>query len=182
MGQTVSMSYDHPAYTVHTGYPFPALAAGASGATSKFVAWANMDIYGMAFAVVAAGTSTYTAWNGTATVTGIAADQVSLIRVTNNSLPGVAPSLTTATYGPFAIAPYNGTATGTQTNAAGYVGYISLYGTASTGQAQAGSAAGVGGISVKMGDQLYIQRGTDATAITGITLEADVASGASLGA
>ena len=181
MGQTVSMSYDHPAYTVHSSHSFPALAAGASGLTSKFVAFANLYVFGIAFAVVAAGTSTYTAWNGTATVTGIAADQISLIRVTNNAAAGVAPSLSTATYGPFAVAPYNGTATGTQTSAAGYTGYISLYGTATTGQAQAGTNTGSGGVSVKAGDQLYIQRGTDASAITAVAIEYDVASGANLG-
>ena len=85
--------------------------------------------------------------------------------------------LSTATYGPFAASQYNGTATGTQTNAAGIYGSVALYGTATTGVAQSGAPsapAGVsatGGFSVNQGDQIYIVRGTDASAITAFALE-----------
>jgi hypothetical protein len=181
MSQTKNMGYDHPAYLARLGHAFPALAAGASGVTSKFVAFANLQIYGIQAAVVAVGSSTYTAWNGTATTTGILSDQVQLIRIMNNAAPGVAPSMSTATYGPFTIGPYNGTSTGTQTNAVGVTSYISLYGTGTTGQLQAGTNSGTGGISVNAGDQLYILRGTDASAVTGLALDYGVTPLASVG-
>jgi hypothetical protein len=168
---TKSMIYDNPAYVARMQHAYPALAAGASGNTSKFVAFAALTLFSITAAVVAVGTSTYTLWNGTATVTGVAADSVQLVRIMNNAAPGAAPSMSTATYGPFAIAPYNGTATATQTNAVGVVLNIPLSGTGTTGQIQAGSNAATGGISVNQGDQIFIVRGTDATAVTGLALE-----------
>lgn len=175
MSQSKSMGYDHPAYLVRQSHCFPALAAGANGVTSKFVAFANMLVFGIQAAVVAAGagTSAPVLWNGTATVTGNSADTVSLIRIMNNAAAGAAPVMSTATYGPFGISPYNGTATATQTAAVGQTNYISLgyNGTGTTGQLQAGAPAVTGGIPINAGDQLYILRGTDASAITAVALE-----------
>lgn len=168
---TKSMMYDNPAYIARMQHAYPALAAGANGVTSKFVAFTALTIFSITAAVVAVGTSTYTSWNGTATVTGVAADSVQLIRIMNNAAPGVAPSMSTATYGPFAVAPYNGTATATQTNAIGVVTNYALFGTGTTGQLQSGSNSAAGGISVNQGDQIYILRGTDATAVTGLSIE-----------
>ena len=170
---TKNMAYDHPAYLARLSHAFPALAAGANGATSKFVAFANMMVYGVVASLVTAGTSTSTLYNGTATVTNINGDSFSLVRVMNNAAPGVAPSLSTATYGPFALSLYNGTATGTQTNAAGVTVVVPVNGTATTGQAQAGAGASpfTGGVAVNQGDQLYILRGTDATAVSGFSLD-----------
>jgi hypothetical protein len=182
MSQTKGAGYDHPMYLARMGHAFTALAAGANGVTSKFVAFANLQVFGIQAAVVAVGSSTYTAYNGTATVTGIAADQISLIRIMNNAAPGAAPSMSTATYGPFAVAPYNGTLTGTQTSAIGITPYYSLYGTGTTGQLQAGAPAGSGGISVNSGDQLYILRGTDASAVTGVSLDYGITPLANVGA
>ena len=175
-----SAGYDHPAYLARMQHAFPALAAGASGATSKFVAFTNLQLLSVTAATVAAGSSTSTAtlWNGTNTVTAVSADTFSLIRVTNTTLPSNgtsgAPALATTTYGPFVNAPYNGTSTGTQTGVAGLVNnvQVSYGGTATTGQLQVGSSTyQTGGIVVQQGDQIYIQRGTDASAVTGFALE-----------
>jgi hypothetical protein len=168
---TKNMAYDHPGYITRMQHAYPALAAGANGTTSKFVAFTALTIFSITAAVVAVGSSAYTLWNGTATVTSASADTVQLIRIMNNAAPGAAPSMSTATYGPFAVAPYNGTATATQTSAVGVVLNIPLFGTATTGQAQAGSNTAPGGINVNQGDQIYILRGTDATAITGVAIE-----------
>ena len=147
----------------------------ASGATSKFVAFAAMTVFALCASQVTAGSSTSTAtlYNGTATVTAINVDTVSLIHVMNNAAAGATPSLTTATHGPFAVSLYNGTATGTQTNVAGFTNIIPLNGTATTGAAQtgAGLAPYTGGFSVNQGDQLYIQRGTDASSVLALSLE-----------
>jgi hypothetical protein len=168
---TKNMGYDHPAYIARYSHVFPALAAGASGNTSKFVAFTALQIFAAVFSLTTAGTSTSTLWNGTATVTNINGDSFSVIRITNIAAQGASPVLSTATYGPFAASLYNGTATGTQTNAAGAYGSVALSGTATTGQAQVGAPASTGGFSVNQGDQIYIVRGTDATAVTGFALE-----------
>jgi hypothetical protein len=173
---TKSMAYDHPTYVARSAHVFPALAAGASGATSKFVAFTNMTIFAIVANAVATGSSTTSLWNGTAVQQSVGNDSLSLIRIMNNAAAGAAPSLSTATYGPFSVNNYNGTATGTTTNssAPGYTNVIALYGTGTTGSLQTGSNAGLGGITVNQGDQLYIQRGTDATAITAVALEIGV--------
>lgn len=178
-----SMAYDHPTYLTRTVFNFPSVAAGASGVTSKFVAFANLVVYGLQVAAVAIGaaTSSYTGWNGTATVTATVADQISLIRVMNTAAPGAAPAMATGTYGPFIVANYNGTGTGTQTNQVGVLNYISLAGVG-TGAVQAGSAAALGGIAVNQGDLLYCTRGTDTLAVTAIAMDYSVAPLASVGA
>jgi hypothetical protein len=50
-----SMAYDHPAYTARLTHSFPAIAAGASGVTSKFIAFSNLILYGIRLAAVAIG-------------------------------------------------------------------------------------------------------------------------------
>lgn len=124
----------------------PALAAGANGATSKFVAFANMKVLAITANTVTAGTSTYTAWNGTATVTVATGDTVAGIRVSGT---------TTTTYGPFAL---GGTA--------GNVRRIEL-GT-STG---AGQPTGGPGLALTAGDTFHLVRGTDATAVNSFACE-----------
>jgi hypothetical protein len=174
---TKSMGYDHPAYQARLTHAFPALAAGASGATSKFVAFTALTVFALTASAVATGSSTYNLWNGSTTQTGVGCDTVQLIRIMNNAALGAAPSLSTATYGPFCVnntaLGATGITTGTVTNssAPGYTNYIQLYGTGTTGQLQVGSNTANGGIQVNQGDQLYILRGTDATAITGVSLE-----------
>jgi hypothetical protein len=166
------MAYDHPAYTARFSHAFPALVAGASGVTSKFVAFTGLTVFALVASAVLAGSSTYTLWNGTVTQVSVGNDTVQLMRVMNSAPLGTTPSLTTATYGPFSV-NNSITAAGTTTNssAPGYTNYIQLYGTGTTGQLQAGSNAGNGGIQVNQGDQLYILRGTDATAVTAVALE-----------
>lgn len=162
-----SMAYDHPAYLVRMSQQFGQNAAGAGSATQfeKFVAYANLTIFSVTAALLTAGTSTYTAWNGTATCTAINGDQFSLIRITNTAATGATPALSTTTYGPYAVSLYNGTSTATQTNVAGFQNNIAL------SQTGIGSNTANGGFTVNAGDQLYIQRGTDATAVTAFAME-----------
>lgn len=168
---TKNLAYDHPAYINRLSHNFGMNAAGAGSATqfSKFVAFANIIAFSVTAAVSAVGTSTYTQYNGTATTTGVAADSFSVIRVLNGT------AVSTLTYGPFSVGPYNGTSTGTQTNTVGVVNRYELSNgtsTATTGQIQAGAPALTsGGIPVNAGDTLQIVRGTDATAVTVFGLE-----------
>lgn len=168
-----SMGYDHPAYTARQAKDFAAPAAGSAATTSKFVAFANLQIYAVnALMVTSGGTSTYTAWNGTATVTAIGAQTFSVIRVYNTATAGAAPGLNTSTYGPFVASLYNGTATATQTNstATGLFNNVPLFGSG-TGTAQAGTNTGSGGFSVNQGDMIYVVQGTEATATLAYALE-----------
>ena len=175
---TRSLAYDNAVYLARQQHCFPAVAAGVSGVTSKFVAFTALNIYSLTANAVAVGATTSTAnlWNGTATQTSVGADSVSLIRIMNNAAIGAAPALSTATYGPFSVnnspAGSTGVSTATTTNgAAGYTNNVQLYGIGTTGQLQAGAPAGNGGIQVNQGDQLYVLRGTDASAVTAVAIE-----------
>lgn len=180
---TRNMMYDSPVYVARQMIPLGVTAAGAAAVTSKFIAFANLLVFSITATQIAVGSSTYTGWNGTATVTAVGADTFSVIRVFNtNTALGTSPGLGTATYGPFVSSLYNGTQTGTQTNSSlpGYSVNVPLSGTATgtgtvTGQMQAGSAAATGGFPVNQGDQLYIVRGTDTTATANFALEYAVA-------
>lgn len=171
------MSYDHPSYLARLTHAFGQNAAGASTNFGKFLAFANLTVFAVNVGLITSGTSTYTQWNGTATVTAINGDSFNVLRVSNTATAGATPSLSTATYGPFAVSLYNGTSTGTQTTVAGVSNYIPLSGTATTGQAQAGTATANGGFTVNQGDFLYIVRGTDATAVSAYSLEYAVTPG-----
>lgn len=162
--------YDNPAYLSRIGHALGVVAAGSGALTAKFIAWAALQIFSVTATLLTAGTSTYTLYNGTATVTSINGQTFSLIRIFNTAAAGAAPALATSTYGPFVAAGYNGTATGTQTSAVGVAVNVALSGTA-TGAAQVGAAAAAGGIPVTQGDQLYCITGTDATAVSNYTLE-----------
>jgi hypothetical protein len=108
---------------------------------------------------------TYTAWNGTSTITNIQGDSFSVIVVRNSAAMGATPALATSTYGPYTVGLYNGTATGTQTTVAGAYVAVGL-GTAT------GAAAPVpGGFTVNQGDTVHIVRGTDATAVVSYAME-----------
>jgi hypothetical protein len=134
------MYYDHPAYLVHQSINFANKAAGASQSYDKFVAFTALQIYSLGATCVTAGTSTYTGWNGTATVTTTGTgDTLQLIRVSGTS---------TSTYGPFV-----------SDAAAGGFRQFQLAGTGT------GSSTAVGGVSVNAGDYMYVVRGTDATAV-----------------
>lgn len=162
---TKNMAYDHAAYLARLAHGFGQNAAGASTAFGKFVAFANLQVFAVNSVLIAAGTSTYTAWNGTATTTAILGDSYSLIRVTNTAAAGASPALSTSTYGPYALSLYNGTATGTQTALVGVSNYVPV------SQTGAAAATANGGFSVNQGDTLHIVRGTDATAVSAFSIE-----------
>lgn len=137
---TKSMAYDHPAYLARMQNQFDAQVAGASKSYSKFVAFTAMHVFSILTNTVTAGTSTYTAWNGTATVTTTGTGDT----ITGFKLSGT----TTSTYGPFA-----------NDAAAGGVRRYQLSGTG------AGSNTTDGGIALAQGDLFWVARGTDATAV-----------------
>lgn len=181
-----SMGYDHPVYLARLVHQFPNLTAGSAATSSKFVAFTNMLVYSIsAVLATSGGTSTYTNWNGTSTVTAIGAQTFSLVRIFNTATAGATPVLGTATYGPFVQSLYNGTATGTQTNstASGLYNNVELFnsnlstysgtiiGGTNTGQIQVGANLGTGGVPIQQGDQLYIVQGTEATAVGAYSLE-----------
>ena len=162
-----NMAYDHAAYIARLSHGFGQNAAGASTAFSKFIAFAQLQVFAVTATLITAGTSTSTLWNGTATVTNINGDSFNLIQISNSAAIGATPVLTTNTHGPYAISLYNGTATGTQTNVAG--AFVTVAMGTNTG---AGSPTPTtGGFTANQGDQLYILRGTDATAVSGFALE-----------
>jgi len=158
---TKNQAYDHPAYQGRLSHAFGQNAAGASTNFSKFVAFTNMFVFSIAAAAITAGTSTQTQWNGTGTVVNVNGDQFSLIHVINGA------AVSTTTHGPFSLS----TGTGTITTTAGMFTNIPLSGTATTGNAQAGTNTALGGISVAAGDTIHILRGTDATAVSAFAIE-----------
>ena len=137
---TRNLSYDHPAYLTHQATCFANKAAGANTAYDKFVAFANLQIYSVGMTCIAAGTSTYTAWNGTATVTTTGTgDSFSLIRVSGTA---------SSTYGPYVSdAPVGG------------------FRQVQLTQTGVGSNTATGGIPVLQGDYFWVLRGTDATSV-----------------
>lgn len=137
---TKSMAYDHPAYTARYVHQPSAAAAGASKVYDKFCAFTAMHAYSIGVNTVTAGTSTYTAWNGTATVTTTGTGDT----ITGYKLSGT----TTSTYGPFA-----------NDAAVGSFRRIQISGTG------AGSSTADGGVALAQGDLFWVQRGTDATAV-----------------
>jgi hypothetical protein len=163
---TKNMAYDHAAYIARLGHSFGINTAGASTAFSKFVAFTGLTIFSINANLVTAGTSTITAWNGSATTISLNGDSYSMIRVQNTAAAGATPAMSTATYGPYALSIYNGTATQTQTSVAGFTNYVPISG---TGGIAAPTVAG--GLSINQGDTIHIVRGIDATAVSGFTME-----------
>ena len=158
-----SFAYDNPSYLARQSAPLGATVAGAGALTSKFVAFAALQVYAVAAALITAGTSTATAYNGTATTTAVNGDSFSLVHVFGGN--GVASS--TATHGPFSLS--YGAVTGTMTG--GVFTSIPLSGAGVTGTVQAGAAAATGGVVANPGDILYVVRGADATAVSVFALE-----------
>lgn len=137
---TKSMMYDAPAYLARQSFVPPAQVAGASKTYDKFVAFTAAIVYSIATTCVTAGTSTYTAWNGTATVTTTGTGDT----LTAFKIAGTA----TSTYGPYAIDA-----------AVGGFNRVQISGTG------VGSSTADGGITLNAGDRFYVQRGTDTTAV-----------------
>ena len=141
-----SMAYDHPAYIVRSCHSFGANTAGASSATAKFVAFTAMHVFSINATTFVAGSSTYTAWNGTATVTTTG---------TGDSISGIKVSgTTTSTYGPYALSAIAG-------------GFSRIQ----ISQSGVGSATADGGLALAAGDTFHLVRGTDATAVEVTAIE-----------
>lgn len=157
---TKNMAYDHPAYLVRLAHAFGQNAAGASTAFGKFVAFTTLQVMAVQATNITAGTSTQTAWNGSATTVSINADQFYAVHV------NVGTAVTTATHGPFSISA--GITTSTATS--GVTARIELSGTG-TGSVQGGADVGDGGFAMQPGDTLHILRGADATAVSAFVLE-----------
>lgn len=165
-----NMMYDHAAYVARLAHGYGQNAAGASTAFGKFVAFTSLLMFAVQATLATAGTSTYTAYNGTATTTQINGDSFNVVHVFANGTSGTG-AVSTATHGPFSIGSYNGTATGTQTATAGNTVRVQLSGAGVTGNVQAGASAADGGVVVNPGDTVHILRGTDATAVSAFALE-----------
>lgn len=174
-----SMVYDNPAYQARLSHGFGQNTAGASTNFGKFVAFAALQLFAVQATLITAGTSTTTLWNGTATTTAINGDSFSVIHVIANGTSGTG-AVTTATHGPFSLASYNGTSTGTQTATSGNTVRIQLSGTATSGSAQSGTNTADGGVSINPGDTIHILRGTDATAVSAFAIEYGVQPNANI--
>jgi hypothetical protein len=152
-----SMAYDHPAYIVRLCHSFGEISATASSATAKFVAFTAMHVFSIGATSYVVGTSTYSAWNGTATVTTTGTgDQISGIKVSGT---------TTSTYGPYALSA-----------AAGGFSRIQISGTG------VGSATAGGGVALAAGDTFHLVRGTDSHAVEVTVIELGVDPEASVSA
>lgn len=163
-----NMAYDNASYVARLVVNLGPNAAGSAGVTSKFVAHANLLLFSLSAYTTIAGTSTATASaaqyynNGTnSALVHVNSPAFNLIRITNTAGTGVAPSVSTSTIGPFYADTYfaNGTATG-QVNSFTQVGLNTSTGT-----------AGLNGLAINAGDQVYVVNGTDATAVSLFTLD-----------
>jgi hypothetical protein len=165
-----NMAYDHPTYTTRQAIGPLLVATGSGGVTPNFVAHSNLQLYGVTYLMVAAGTSTATA-TGAASPAGATAVEVngqifSVLRVFNTATSTtIAPALATQTWGPFIAA--NLFANGTWTGAIGDSGQYAINSAQFIGTATVAANSGLsnqGGISVGPGDKISIVSGTDATA------------------
>jgi hypothetical protein len=164
-GALKSFGYDHPSYTTRQSVN-SIMTAGSAGVSAKFVAFANMILFGLQTFTTVAGTSTYTYTQGGTATVAVAATQLSLIRLTNTASAGATVALSTSTYGPYTIGGAFVT-TGTLTNQVGAFSQFQL--NTNTG------TAGYGGIPINQGDQFYVVNGTDATAVELVTIDYQIA-------
>ena len=174
-----SAAYDNPAYLARGTFA-TITAAGASGLSAKFVAHANLLLFGLTAFTTVASTSTYTATqyynyagstNTSATI-HVAASQLTAIRITSTAAAGVAPALSTSTLGVFYVDTLyaNGTATG-------QIGATQTFSLNTTA-----GAAGLGGVSINQGDQIYVINGTDTSGVNLVTLDYQILPGANVSA
>lgn len=167
-----NMGYDHPSYTARTGQVFMSVAAGSgtgstiNGGTTKWFAFANMLLWSLNVYTTVVGTSTYStglANNLLGATKSVAAQQYSVIRITNTATAGATIALSTSTFGPFTMAG-NFVASGTATN---QIGAYETYQIAGNGTSTAVS----GGVAINAGDQVYVVNGTDATATANLSID-----------
>ena len=164
-----SLAYDHATYIARTNTLLGTIS-GANGLSSRFAAFAQLQILSVTAYQATVGTSTSTAWNGTATTTAINGDTFSVIHIANSAAQGATPVLTTNTHGPYNLSLYNGTATATQTTVAG--SWVNVVLGTNTGLGPA--VPSTGGFTVNQGDLLYVIKGTDATSVIAANLEYNV--------
>ena len=138
--------YDDPSYRVRQSLQFGKVSGNA--ATAKLAAYANMWAYACSVFVDTAGTSTFSSTISSQTL------QLTLIQNTNTT--GTAITLTTTTWGPYAMAGLQ-ISTSTGTGVAG--GFVQFALNTNTG------AAGQGGYYVPQGSEFNVLLGADATAV-----------------
>lgn len=173
-----TFAYDNPAFLARSAFS-GIMTAGSGGVSGKFVAHAALLLMSLNAYTTIAGTSTYTNtqwYNNQATNTNTSqtvhanTSQLSLIRITNTASFGLVQALSTTTIGPFSVdLPY---ANGTGTGAVGVAAQFAL--NTSTG------TAGLGGVAVSQGDQLFIVNGTDATHVALVNIEYQIAPAANV--
>lgn len=173
-----SMAYDNAAY-IARGTFNSIMVAGSAGVSAKFTAFAAMLLFSLTTNTTVAGTSTYTGGlvggpPGVNATTGVAvaATQLNLIRITNTAASGATISLSTTTVGPFTVGGVFLGAGGTATNQAFASNSFAL--NTSTG------TAGLGGLAINQGDQIFIVNGTDATGVELVSIDYQVLPGASV--
>lgn len=165
-GSLKSMGYDHPSYTTRQLLGQSIMAAGSAGVSAKFVAHAALILFGLNAYTTVAGTSTYTFTAGGTGTVAVAATQLSVIRITNTASAGATIALSTSTYGPFTVGG-SFVGSGTQTNQIGAYSQFQL--NTNTG------TAGLGGVPINQGDQIYVVNGTDATAVELVAIDYQIA-------
>jgi hypothetical protein len=164
----ISRQYQDPSYVTRQDANLGSVAAGAAGVTSKFVAFAAMQLFSLTASLQTAGTSTYTA-NGTATING---QQLNVIIITNTATGTGSVALATTTYGPYLAGGGYNSGNGTGTAQVGGINQWVL--NTNTGTAQ------LGGVPVPTASVVYVVSGTDATAVSAVTLDYQVTTGAGL--
>jgi len=163
-----NMAYDNAAY-IARGQFATVTAAGSGGVSAKFVAHANLILFGATVYTTVAGTSTYTATQfygnqvGTQTSASVHANttQLSLVRITNTATLGAAPALSTSTVA--TVYPDTWYTNGTGTGGVGSYSQFAV--NTATG------SAGLNGFAVNVGDQLFFLNGSDTSAVNLVTLD-----------
>jgi hypothetical protein len=152
-----------PSYFSRQGMVLGSNAAGSGGATSKFVAYAQLQLFSINLLQQVLSTSTYTVGGvGTGTISIM---QMNLIIVQNTSTTTTA-ALSTTTIGPF----YAG--------GSGTVGQLNVYNQYALNTTT--GTQGQGGVLVPQGALVYAITGTDATAVAAVTVDYQAAVGAPL--
>jgi hypothetical protein len=143
---TKSWSYDNPNYLLRQSLQFGKVSGNA--ATAKLIAYANMQAFAVSIFVDVAGTSTFSST--------ISAQTFQLTVITNTNTTGTAITLTTTTWGPYAVGGL-AISTATGTGLAGAFLQFSL--NTSTG------TASLGGYFIPQGSEMVVTLGADATAV-----------------
>jgi hypothetical protein len=167
-----SMTYDHPAYTSRAPSWTSIMTAGNAGVSGKFVAHANLVLYGLSVYTTIAGTSTYTGGlfgQPPLATLAVASTQLNIIRITNTAAAGATIGLSTSTVGPYTVGGVFNGAGNTATNQVGAAMYFPV-----------NTASAVGGLAINAGDQIYVVNGTDATAVELVSFDFAIAPGASV--